>query len=277
MGHRADLIKERKSTPEWKERSRQYGRTHYRNNKEACKKSAAKWNAKNPEKIKEMNNSYQKRRRKRDPEAVRASENRYYENNKEACAERDRAYRANNKDRISARDKAYQEKNSEKLRAQRQENYQNNKEEHAAKAKVYYQNNKPKITKAVQEYKESRIKTDPLYAAIQKFRKNVASSFERIKKNKPTNTQKLLGCTWKEARAHFEELFKPGMTWENHGSGPGKWNIDHIKPVAEFGEDELHLMNLIENLQPLWYEEHREKTSKETASRTKSGNLKSLQ
>ena len=165
----ADLIKERKSTPEWKERSRQYARTHYAKNKEACKISAAKWDAKNQDKIKATNKRYHLR----------------------------------------------------------------------------------------------RLKRDPLYAMKEKIRGNVRSSFNRIMKGKPAKTEKLLGCTWVEAREHFEKLFTEGMTWENHGKGPGYWEIDHVRPVAEFREDELHLINHYTNLQPLWYEDHLKKSIKE--------------
>ena len=91
-----------------------------------------------------------------------------------------------------------------------------------------------------------------MFAAKEKLRKTVQSSFERIKKNKPINTQHLLGCTWEEAKAHIESLWVEGMSWDNHGVGSQCWHIDHIRPVASFGEHELHLMNLIENLQPLW-------------------------
>jgi hypothetical protein len=78
--------------------------------------------------------------------------------------------------------------------------------------------------------------------------------------NKHTNTVELLGCTWQEAKAHFEKLFKPGMTWENHG----EWHIDHIKPVAHFTSENIAQMNHISNLQPLWAEENLTKSSKYT-------------
>ena len=44
--------------------------------------------------------------------------------------------------------------------------------------------------------------------------------------------------------------------------GSGKWEIDHIRPVNDFKKDELHLMNLISNLQPLWSEENNFKRAK---------------
>jgi len=85
-----------------------------------------------------------------------------------------------------------------------------------------------------------------------KLRKAVENAFNRIKKNKPAKTLELLGCTWEEARLYIESLFQEGMSWENHGLGDDKWHIDHIRPVCSFEEHELHLMNHISNLRPLW-------------------------
>jgi DNA-nicking Smr family endonuclease len=98
-----------------------------------------------------------------------------------------------------------------------------------------------------------------------KLRRIVHRAFKRIGQNKPTDTLKLLGCTWEEARAHIENLFQEGMTWENHGRGDGKWQIDHIRPVASFkgaSEEELKQMNHISNLQPLWTADNLSKSDK---------------
>jgi len=47
------------------------------------------------------------------------------------------------------------------------------------------------------------------------------------------------------------------MTWENHGKGPDKWHIDHIRPVSDF---ELNAsvaeINALSNLRPLWEREN---------------------
>lgn len=56
----------------------------------------------------------------------------------------------------------------------------------------------------------------------------------------------LLGCTVAEALAHIESLFRPGMTWDNHGA----WHVDHRRPLSRGGS--WHYTNL----QPLWAEEN---------------------
>jgi hypothetical protein len=97
-------------------------------------------------------------------------------------------------------------------------------------------------------YVKSKTETDELFTMKNKLRNRVCGAFKQIGQNKPAHTESLLGCTWQEAKDHFEKLFQPGMTWANHGT----WHIDHIKPVALFTEDNLHEMNHISNLQPLW-------------------------
>jgi hypothetical protein len=70
-----------------------------------------------------------------------------------------------------------------------------------------------------------------------------------------------LGCTLEDLRQHLESLFKPGMTWENHGS----WHIDHIRPLASFDltkEENLYKACHYTNLQPLWAKENLKKGSK---------------
>ncbi len=62
-----------------------------------------------------------------------------------------------------------------------------------------------------------------------------------------------LGYTAAEARAHFESLFRPGMSWENRKA----WHIDHIRPLASFRFASIHDPGFREcfalsNLQPLW-------------------------
>lgn len=51
------------------------------------------------------------------------------------------------------------------------------------------------------------------------------------------------------------------MSWDNHGSGPGTWQIDHKIPFADLskGIDLLDIVNY-KNLQPLWHEDHVKKS-----------------
>jgi len=171
---------------------------------------------------------------------------------KEKKAIYDKQWNKLNREKIAAQKKFYCETNKEVIAAQKKSYYESNKEiilkRVKAYSKPYYQTHKEEIIKYAVEYKKERLKCDPLFAAKHKLRGAVTHSFKRIAKNKPTDTQTLLGCTWEEAKLHFESLFTEGMSWSNHG----EWHIDHIRPVSSFKEEELHLMNHISNLQPLW-------------------------
>ena len=184
------------------------------------------------------------------------------DNNKDKIKEYQKDYYESNKDKIAERQKTYYKDNKEKINKSRKE-YQKlyhkaNREKIKEYQKDYYEVNKEEILKSNRIYKKIRLKEDPLFAAKEKLRKCVYRSFRRIAQNKPTDTQTLLGCSWQEAKEHFERLFKEGMSWENHG----EWHIDHIRPVSSFSEDELHLMNYISNLQPLWEDENLSKSNK---------------
>tara|TARA_B100001059_G_scaffold218294_1_gene238331 strand:- start:398 stop:844 length:447 start_codon:yes stop_codon:yes gene_type:complete len=60
-----------------------------------------------------------------------------------------------------------------------------------------------------------------------------------------------MGCTRDELRAHYESLFKSGMTWENYG----EWESDHIREMNTFdllNEETWKECMHYSNLQPQW-------------------------
>lgn len=78
---------------------------------------------------------------------------------------------------------------------------------------------------------------------------------------KEKTTEQLTGCSFEYLKSHLENLFKPGMTWDNYG----EWEIDHILPCVSFDltitanqEKCFHYSNL----QPLWGIENRSKGAK---------------
>jgi hypothetical protein len=232
----------------------------------------------NKEKNKEYQKKYQQAYRKNKKEELKIKSKAYREANKEEEKMRSKSYYEQNKDRIKSRVTQYHKHNREQILIKKKNKYKSNKESHKTSckkwadnnkeliaankknyresnkekikeyAKHYYQHNKEKIKRNVWLNHKRRLLTDKLYATKHKLRILIYNSFKRIAQNKPTDTLSLLGCTWEEAKAHFESLFREGMSWENHG----EWHIDHIRPVSSFGMDELHLMNHISNLQPLW-------------------------
>ena len=82
---------------------------------------------------------------------------------------------------------------------------------------------------------------------------------------KAAKTQELLGCDLQFFKDFIEAKFKPGMNWQNHGSGDGKWQIDHILPCASFNLTDVEQQKKCfhySNMQPLWAHENLEKSNK---------------
>lgn len=77
--------------------------------------------------------------------------------------------------------------------------------------------------------------------------------------------ENLVGYTVQELKEHLENLFQPGMTWENKGRNG--WHIDHIIPIDFFrygstDDVEFKYCWSLNNLQPLWEEENIKKSNK---------------
>jgi hypothetical protein len=98
-------------------------------------------------------------------------------------------------------------------------------------------------------YKRNRMATDVNFRMRCNIRSLIKTAIKRKGYKKNSKTFDILGCDYEAFKAYFEPLFKPGMTWENHGA----WHIDHIYPVSR-ATDEKHLIELnhYTNLQPLW-------------------------
>jgi len=167
---------------------------------------------------------------------------------KENKAAQNKAYYEANKEKIAAYHRAYKKRNSEKIKQKNDVWVKNNSQKIKHYNNNWNKNNPKKRNESNKRCHHKRAATDYLYKAKTALRNAVTYAFKRLGKSKPNKTKDLLGCTWEEAKAHFESLFQEGMSWSNHG----EWHIDHIRPVASFGPDKLHLMNHIYNLQPLW-------------------------
>jgi hypothetical protein len=108
--------------------------------------------------------------------------------------------------------------------------------------------------------------TNPLFKLSENIRSMVCNSFKRScqgKYKKSSQTEIILGCPLNTFICHLQFQFKPNMTLENHGQGPGKWNMDHIIPISSAKtEEEIIKLNHYTNFQPLWWEENMAKGAK---------------
>ena len=83
---------------------------------------------------------------------------------------------------------------------------------------------------------------------------------------KSGRTLELLGTTVEHLHEHLESQFLPGMTWDNHGQGEGKWQIDHIVPCASFNlseeEQQRQCCHWIYICLYIWWKDNQEKSDK---------------
>lgn len=68
-----------------------------------------------------------------------------------------------------------------------------------------------------------------------------------------------LGYTKEEYFTNIEKKFYADMEWLNHGINNGYWQIHHVIPIAwlaKQGIEDPRIINALENLRPLWFEDH---------------------
>lgn len=150
-----------------------------------------------------------------------------------ACfSEYKRKYRAENQDKI----KSYQQVNKDKIRAYH---------------KTYQAQNRERT----RTYVNKRYATNLDVKVAQLARKRICNALKG--RTKSASTIELIGCSIEELKAHIENQFQEGMTWENHGYYG--WHIDHIVSCASFDLNDPEQQRLCfhySNLQPMWAKEN---------------------
>lgn len=109
------------------------------------------------------------------------------------------------------------------------------------------------------DWKNKAYATDPDFHVRSILRSRFLGALKRAGAEKNNSAIDLLGCPVWHLWAHFDFLFKPGMTRANHGS---VWEVDHIKPCAKFDLTDPEQQKACfhwTNLQPLFIEENRKK------------------
>ena len=91
---------------------------------------------------------------------------------------------------------------------------------------------------------------------------NLRTKLWKIMGNKKNKTTKeFLGCSMEDLKAHLENQFSTGMSWDNYG----EWHLDHIKPCCSFDLTDIEQQNVCfhyTNLQPLWAMDNIKKSGK---------------
>lgn len=153
--------------------------------------------------------------------------------------------------------KKYTIKHKDKLKQANQLRKQINPRYFADKAKQYRERNKDVVLSRRRQQDKERRKNDPLYKLRRTTSNNITSAIIKRGYKKNSKTELILGCNWMTFKIHIESLFEPGMTWDNYG----EWQIDHKQPclLAKNETDVLKLQHYL-NLQPIWKQDHFEKT-----------------
>lgn len=155
-----------------------------------------------------------------------------------------------------------------KDKAEQKRKYKKTKKGHGKIAEYAAQRRKdPKYKEWRRNYMRDRYASDIQFKIAKLLRDRLAQA---IKGNyKGGSAVESLGCSIVEFKAYLETMFELEMTWENHGHGDGKWNIDHIRPLASFDLTDPKQVSAAchyTNLQPLWYRENVSKGSKQEPS-----------
>ncbi len=160
--------------------------------------------------------------------------------------------------------KEYQKSNKVYIAKKKLEWCSNNKKYLAEFSANWYINNKERANTRNNNYINSRKQIDMNFKLTRNLRSRLNTSLK--KGIKSGSAVKDLGCSIEEFKTHLESLFKPGMTWDNYGSGKDKWQIDHKEPLFQFdltNPNQLKKACNYLNLQPIWYKDHIIKTKED--------------
>lgn len=140
--------------------------------------------------------------------------------------------------------KKYREANREKLREKGKE-----------KDKKYREANREKLRERQTEYMRKRRASDPLFKLTGNIRKSVLRVLNQKQSTKTKHTHKYLGCSmefftteyWPSKIRAWNQMYpEHKLDLESNDI-----DIDHIKPVRAFEENEMHECFNFRNLQPL--------------------------
>jgi hypothetical protein len=166
-------------------------------------------------------------------------------------------YKENNLQEVKSYKKEWQQGNADHL-----SQYQRTWRAESEKWEQY----KPIKAQKQAERNKERYNTELIFRIERKLRRRL---WEAIKRDPGSTFSNSLGCSIDFLLKYLESKFYPHpfsgkiMTWENYGA---EWHIDHIEPLYKFDlSDPVQYATACRyvNLQPLWVEDHIEKTKKD--------------
>ena len=118
---------------------------------------------------------------------------------------------------------------------------------------------KQAIQRSIQSQKKRKLR-DPKYKELHRRQKNLRMTVTRlnVRKMRDVSTS-YYGCKPQVLKQYFESKFYGNMGWDNIR----EWQVDHIKPLKSFKDPLCKEAWHYTNFQPLFTQDHKEKTSKE--------------
>ncbi len=157
-------------------------------------------------------------------------------------------------------------KRNPKARKASQDKYAERHPDRCRKARLDWVNRNRDKHRALERAKKKRRRAeDPNWVFRHNLRSRLHKALTRASALKSASTMELIGCTVAALKAHLATLFTEGMTWENYGHGPDRWNVDHRIPCASFDltdpEQQRRCFHF-SNLQPMWHPDNVAKGAK---------------
>jgi hypothetical protein len=170
----------------------------------------------------------------------------YYQDNKEKILLQGKENYQKNRRRL-----AYYYENRDKILEKKRDYYKKHRDEELERHKKH--NSLPSTRIRINNSRRSKYLNDPQYKlkAVLRARLRKAVSSDQ----KAGSAVQDLGCSVAYLKTYLENLFSPGMTWDNWGCEDGDWQIDHIKPLYLFdltNREEFLQACHYTNLRPLW-------------------------
>ena len=129
--------------------------------------------------------------------------------------------------------------------------------------KNQWRKNNPDKAKFLARMYNKKARSSPKGQLNINFSNSIRSSLYKNKNG--AKWENVVGYNLSQLKGHLENLFKPGMSWNNYGRGG--WHVDHKIPISAFNFESYEDIDFkrcwaLSNLEPLWEKDNLKKHAK---------------